>query len=116
MTVHLGTEPYGFIGKFQAIAQSKLTHSTLASKLFAILAKHPRTRQRISTASVCLFSDSETYAVAKERMCLLERLDYWDEELSAKARSAKDENRQICDAWEVPERLERLIASKSSTH
>ena len=116
VTVHLGTEPYGFIGKFQAIVQSKLTPSTLASKLFAILARHPRTRQRISTASVYLFSDSESFAMAKERMDVLERLDYWDEDLSAKARSAKDENRQIGEAWDVPERLERLIASKSSTH
>lgn len=113
VTVDLGTAPYGFTSKFQAISRSQLRASDLSSELFEILAKHPSTRERMSEAAVHHFSNSESFESAKQRVTLLEQLDYWSDELSAQTQSAIDENNQISDAWEVPRRLRQLIYEKS---
>ncbi len=67
----------------------------------------------MSEAAVFHSSNSESFESAKQRVTLLEQLDYWSDELSAQAQSAIDENNQISDAWEVPHRLRQLIYEKS---
>lgn len=114
VTVDLGTAPYGFISKFQAITRSKSAPSTLSTELFGILARHPNTMKRMSEAAVRLFSKSGSFESAKQRVGLLEQLDYWDDELSTQARVAIDANKQISDAWNVARRVKNLIDERSS--
>ena len=125
VTVDLGTTPYGFIGKFQAITGTGRNPSRLARRLFEILRQHPQTQRRMAEttvdyptgptsfdqakAAVEYFADSSSFDEAKRRMALLEELEYWDDGMTAKARSALEDNYQIANAWTVPDRLERLI-------
>ena len=88
VAVHLGTTPYGFIGKFQAITGISENPERLAQCLSEILRQHPKTQRR---------------------MALLEQLEHWDGVMTEKARSALKHNNQITEAWGVPDRLESLI-------
>ena len=109
VTVDLGTTPYGFIGKFQAITGTGGNPTRLARRLFEILRQHPQTQRRMAEAVVDYFAESPSFDEAKRRMALLEELEYWDDGMTAKARSALEENYQIAEAWTVRDRLERLI-------
>ena len=59
--------------------------------------------------AVAFFAESPSYSEAKRRMSLLEQVEYWDDAMTAKVRSALEDNSQIANAFTVPDRLERLI-------
>ena len=109
VAVDLGTTPYGFIGKFQAMTGIGENPERLAQCLFEILREHPKTQRRMAEAAVDYFAESSSFGQAKRGMYLLEQLEYWDGIMAAKARSALKDNNQIADAWGVPSRLDRLI-------
>ena len=44
IAVRLGEDPYGFIGRFQAISGSTLPSGVLAGRIFDLLRKNKRTR------------------------------------------------------------------------
>ena len=107
--VRYGTDPYGFIGRFQAMEGAKKTCADLAGELFDILNRHTKTRKDISEAVVELFTHSDSFASARQNMTLLETLTYWNASLSEKVRSALKTNPQISENWTVPERLNSFL-------
>ena len=109
VSVDLGTTPYGFIGRFQAITGIGENPTRLARRLSEILRQHPQTQRRMAEAAVDYFAESPSFDEAKRRMSLLQELEYWDNGMTARAHSALDDNNQIANAWTVPDRLERLI-------
>lgn len=109
VTVDLGTTPYGFIGKFQAITGTVGNPARLAWRLSEILRQRPQTRRRMAEAAIYYFAEAPSFDEAKRRMALLEQVEYWDDVMTARARSVLEDNNQIADAWTVPDRLERLI-------
>ena len=108
-TVRLGTDPYGFIGRFQALDGQGKTPEELARELFRILRRHRMTRRAVAHGVVECFCQSISYKAAKRNMRLLEGLAHWDASLSNRARAAVKENDQLREAWHVPERLEAFI-------
>ena len=122
VTARLGTDPYGFIGKFQGMNGTGKNAAALAEELFDILRQHTMTRARIAEAVVALFSQSDSFAEARNNMKLLEQTSYWSASLSDRVRSASESNRQIGDAvWQrnpevmVPQRLEEFLARMESS-
>lgn len=109
VAVDLGTTPYGFIGKFQAITGIGGNPTRLARRLSEILRQHPQTQRRMAEAAVDYFAESPSFDEAKRRMFLLEQLEHWSGVMTEKARSALKDNYQITEAWGVPDRLESLI-------
>ena len=110
VAVRLGTDPYGFIGRFQALEGQQKGPAELARGVLEVLVRHRMTRERISRAVVECFAKSESFSDAKMNMGLLEELSYWDVSLSKRVDSAMEENSQIKDAFGVPRRLQQLIA------
>lgn len=108
-TVRLGTDPYGFIGRFQALDGQDKTAEELARELFRILRRHRMTRRAVAQGVVECFCQSNSYKAAKRNMGLLEELADWDATLSNRARAAMKENDQLQGAWSVPGRLEAFI-------
>ena len=115
VAARFGADPYGFIGRFQAMDGSRKTAEDLAEEMFDILCRHRQTRKRISEAVVRRFNHSDSFARAKANMALLEKLTYWNSSLSAQARSALKSNSQIRSAWDVPRCLERFISRMEKT-
>ena len=108
-TVRLGLDPYGFIGRFQALDGHEKSAKALACELFDILRRHPKTQRRVAHGIVECFAQSNSFDVARQNMSLLEQLAHWDASLSDHARTALKENDQLHNAWGVPERLTMFI-------
>ena len=122
VTARLGTDPYGFIGKFQSMNGNGKNAVTLAEELFDILREHAVTRARIAEAIAALFCQSDSFAEARIDMKLLKKTNYWNASLSDRVRSASESNRQISDAvWQrnpevmVPQQLEEFLARMESS-
>ena len=113
-TVRLGTDPYGFIGRFQALDGNNKTARLLARELFDILRRHRMTRRAVAQGAVERFTQSNSFDAAKRAMSILERLTHWDASLSSRARVALKDNNQLHEAWNVPERLDKLIQEMES--
>jgi len=109
VAVRFGHDPYGFIGRLQAMEGQGKGTSDLARELFDILCRHPQTRKRIAESLVTRLEKSESFSCTKRTMDLLDKLQYWDSLLSTRARSAVQSNPQVRDAWRVPNRLEQFI-------
>ena len=107
--VRLGAAPYGFIGRFQAMNGSTRSAQDLAGCLFVMLSRHEKTCERIARDAMQAFEESHYYDDVRRRMGYLERLAYWDASLSAKARSALENNSSIEQAYTVPERMNDLL-------
>lgn len=106
-TVRLGTDPYGFIGRFQALDGQGKTAEELAREVFRVLRRHRMTRRAVAQGVVECFCESKSYKAARRNMELLEGLLYWD--ATHRARAAVDENDQLQRAWGVAGRLETFI-------
>ena len=118
VALRLGTDPYGFIGKFQGMNGHGKPASSLASELFDTLRSHEGTRARISEAVAALFCQSNSFANAKNNIKLLEAVNYWNPTLSDRIRSASESNLQIKNAvWQwnpeirVPQQLNALLST-----
>ena len=112
VSVTLGTVPYGFIGKFQALRRTQESEK-IAEKLVGILWKHPKTNKRMAIATVDCFCDSDSFDAAKRRVDYLQKLAYWDSSLSEKLLASLDRNYQIYKAYGVPEKVERIVNKRN---
>lgn len=109
ITVSLGETPYGFMGRFQAIDGKSKSEAELAEEICNILTEHKQTAKRMAYALLGKFETSDTFQDAKNNMRLLEKVTYWDQTLTHRIKSAKDNNDQIEKAYGVPERINALI-------
>jgi len=112
--VRIGLDPYGFIGKYQAIQGKGKNPKEIAREIFEVLVSKPVIGQKITTELVKIFSESHSWANAKENMELLEMSPHFTPELGKKVVNAMKENPQIRDAWGVPGRIEELLEKISS--
>ena len=112
VSVDLGTVPYGFIGKFQAL-QGTDKSDEIADELAKILWKHPKTRKKMAIATVECFCDSDSFDAAKRRVDYLSKIEYWDSSLSERLLAASEHNNQISHAFHVPEKVERIVSRRN---
>lgn len=106
--IRMGQDPYGFIAKFQAISSTNM--STLTNDIFDSILKNKKTNKKMSYALMYKFENSNSFAAAKKNIDYLERIDYWDNTLISRLKSAQDNNSQISDASNVPHKIERLLS------
>jgi TIR domain len=109
ITVRFGQDPYGFLGKAQAIQGEGKQQLVLAEEIFRLLARHKQTQKALAYALLRGFEESATFADAKYNMNLLELNDYWEASFSDRLRKARDENDQVTNAYGIPERIDTLI-------
>src|SRR2546426_742584 len=99
VALRCGQDPYGFIGRFQAMQGHGKEAATVARELFAVLRSHRQTRQRMAESLVTRLEHSDTFAGAKASMDLLDDVQYWDAALTSRVRTAVRSNGQVRDAW-----------------
>jgi hypothetical protein len=64
----MGMDPYGFLGRYQALSPGKRDAAWIANALFNILLDHELTAERIAPAVVKMLEDSGSFASAKQNM------------------------------------------------
>jgi hypothetical protein len=105
--VRMGQDPYGFIGKFQAITYVDI--NTLTDDILTSLIKNKKTSRKISNSIIYKFENSDSFAEAKKNFDLVERLEYWDKKLIDRLSKSKDNNSQILHSFGVANRIDSLI-------
>jgi hypothetical protein len=111
--VRLGLDPYGFIGKHQGFQGATKPVEELAAELVTLLAKHQQTRQKVAQSIVSAFGSSCSFAEARLRVQRLDLIQEFSDPLVQQVRQAASDNRQIRNAWGVPERVEQIIKQRS---
>lgn len=101
LPIRLGLDPYGFIGKFQAIAGVGKSADDLAAEIFELLLKHRDAAPRMASALVNRFAESPSYNAARDNLKLIQRIPKraWSPELIAAVETACTTNHELTADW-----------------
>ena len=105
--IRMDQDPYGFIGKFQAITLHNENQSS--EEIFDILLKNKKTKKTMAYALINMFEDSDSFAAAKRNIGLVKRIEYWNKELIQRLEKSENNNSQIKNSFGVPGSINFLI-------
>lgn len=109
----LNINPYGFIGKYQALDCKKLSPAEIAAKIFDILIEHPSTSSKLSDSIVAHFAASSSFDSAKTRSLLLSKIKNWTPEMLRSIENSLATNSQIRQAFGVPSKIRSILEEYS---
>jgi len=107
--VRMGMDPYGFLGRYQALTPGKRDAAWIANALFDILLDHALTAERMAPAVVKMLENSGSFAAAKQNMDYVKRIKRWPPSLLRRLEEAIEANSQVEGAWGVPEQIRALV-------
>jgi hypothetical protein len=111
--------PYGFIGRIQAMPASGVEPRMLADRIAAALRVNPRTKVAMAEAVAERFVQAYSYDNARDEFAKVQQVpgDAWTPDLAAKLRQAVLENSQLRDATvgtqPLPALVDELLKSRS---
>jgi hypothetical protein len=111
--VRLGVDPYGFIGRYQALAPKKEA-AAIGHAIFAVLISHELTSGKIAPLLVDQFSGSTSFVAARRNADLIRSIVRWTPEHLREIEQALEKNDQLSRAYGVPE-IVRAIVEKHRT-
>lgn len=106
--IRAGLDPYGFIGKYQALNGAGKKANEIAGELADILAKHALTREKYAEVVVSAFEESWSWEACRADMALLERFPYLTESHVARLAAAVTKNEKVATSYGVPDRIARV--------
>ncbi len=108
--IHLGTDPYGFIGKYQAVQGKGKKPSVLANELAELVLAQHALREVALDAFLTRFQSAGSFQEANSLMVLLDaHLVTATPETVERLENAAKTNSQVRAAFEVVERLPSLL-------
>lgn len=113
ISVDLGTVPYGFLGRYQALQGRSRSASDLASEVFRLLLANRHTYWTLVDALVTSFERSGSFSEANYRFDLLQSIPRQglSEEQLDRIEKAFEENSQVAGAFTVQNYLQSLVRS-----
>jgi hypothetical protein len=101
LPVRVEVDPYGFIGKWQAIQGAGLEPQQLADRIVEIIETHPLSRQGYAEARVDRFCNAGSYEDARRTFREIQKIpkELWRPELAQRVRSAIATNSELIDGW-----------------
>jgi len=109
ISVRLGLDPYGFIGKYQGLQGAEKDPNTLANKLFAILIESPIVGQKITGVLVQQLEDSSSFAESKRLINLIGRSKYLTSKHADMLKDAIENNNQVRSSYGVPKKIDQIV-------
>ncbi len=106
--VKLGLDPYGFIGKYQAVQGAGKTSAQLAKEIFDLFLPNPIVGPKITNALIQQLSESYSFARSKELIGYIKQSKFVNSKHIAAMKEAVTNNSQVNGAWGVPEQIEAL--------
>lgn len=100
--IRCGVDPYGFIGKYQALTVRSDQHMPeIARSIFDLLVMHERSRDAMARALVWRFENSRSFNETRANVGYLRRIpdEAWTPTLKDRARTAQERNYEIREAW-----------------
>lgn len=112
--IRVGLDPYGLIGKYQAVQGAERKIPDICDEILSILLQKPGVGAKITDALMRQLTASGSWAEAKKNMDYLERCQHLKPEMIKVIEKAMEENPQVREAWGVPERIKTLIKKTAS--
>jgi hypothetical protein len=114
IAVRNSLDPYGFIGKYQAVQGAGKSADILASELFELLIQQPGIGAKITSALVQQLANSYSFQRSKDLVSMIESSPYLNIKHIASMQEAVDSNSQVSSSWGVPEKVEELAENVGS--
>lgn len=115
--VRLGIDPYGFIGKYQALSGTGKHPKELAREVYELFWSKADLKSRLIDSLVIRFETSSNFGHANRSIEYLERIENASSEIIDRLEKAYKENDQVCKAFivqrKLPPLLERLRKGRS---
>ncbi len=105
----VGIDPYGFIGKYQALQAKDRIPKDIAKEIIELLAAKPQIAFKISNALVGCLESSSSWAEAKRIMDLIEKCRQFSDDALERLKAAPRGNAQVRESWSVPERIKKIV-------
>jgi len=109
ISVRLGQDPYGFIGKFQGLPGSFDAPDELVSEVVDLLIKGKSTKAKISESLVLALENSKSFVSANKIAAKLVDIDYFTAEQLLRMEKACTENFYIKKAYVVPVKIKSIL-------
>jgi hypothetical protein len=111
--VKLGLDPYGFIGKIQGVSGKLDNPSVLAQDLVGVLLKQPGISRLMYEALVVALERSSCFTDSILLSRYLVKLEGFTREQKQRLLRACEANRQVREAFNVPERIRTAFGGKN---
>ena len=108
VSVRLGLDPYGFIGKYQAVQGVGKDSKVLARELYDIFMLNPTIGPKITSELVKLLSESFSFEESKRLIALIEKSPYLTTKHAASMQESVEKNGQVSSSWGVPEKIDAI--------
>ena len=108
--VKIGIDPYGFIGKYQALSAAGKKTSEVAQEIYDLLWGKASLKERLTDSLITRFERADSYDEANTLVRCLERIESASPEIIKRLENAPKDNSQVSRAFSVKDRLPRLIA------
>jgi len=117
--IKIGKDPYGFIGKYQALSGVWTDIPKMAKDIFSIIVKQAKTKGKTKRVAITAFKNSFSYENTKFLVSnILPHLKKLEESYIDEIITAFNENGQIYDSWyaqyHLPDLLHKWTGSQYS--
>lgn len=109
ISVRLGMDPYGFIGKYQSLSCKSKSITQLAEALYNLLWMKPVLGEQLTDSLVTSFENAGSYDDAGRLMSRLHKITNASPEIIARLESAPQGNSQLRDSFKVRRELPGLV-------
>jgi hypothetical protein len=109
--VKIHVDPYGFIGRYQAITATNLEIEKLARAIFTVLIGSRMTSETLAPLLVDRFANSGSFDAAKKNLMLIRAIRDWTPSLLDKIESALSNSHQVKEAYGVPAGVKAILQS-----
>lgn len=108
IAVRQGLDPYGFIGRYQALQGAGKTPFQLAREVFDLFIPLPGIGSKITGALVYQLVNSGSFDQSKRLITLIKQSKYVTSKHAAAMKDAIKKNSQVSDSWGVPEQIKQI--------
>ena len=105
--IKIGLDPYGFIGKYQALPFSDEKKST--KDIFNALVKNEKTKKKMAYALMAMFENSDSFSGAKINFDLVKKIEFWNDDLIERLEKSSKGNSQIRGSFGLPASISYLV-------
>lgn len=109
ISIRLGMDPYGFIGKYQGVAGKGKSIVVLAKEVYGLLWANSSLKNKLKESLILRFERSSSFDHANTLMEYLEKIDTLTPDLIERLENSPKMNRQVRDAHKVEKGLKQLI-------
>lgn len=108
ISVRQGLDPYGFIGKYQAVQGAGKAAAQLAKEIFTLFITNPIIGPKITDALVKLLADSYSFDRSKTLIGYIKQSNFLNSKHVTAMKEAVKNNSQVNGSWGVPEQITQL--------